>query len=191
MNKKQIKDLKTILRSFELNGLVFSNIKQSLEKEQFVLEERQSDYGFNNSGYRNNTLPEIDERIIEVSEEVEVLQQIEADINNLVDLMRQTLSKIETDQFNAGIQPIIRETARVNEQIKNMRDPLFNDIARNVVMSGTTSASAIQRRYAIGYNRVGRIMDQLEAAGIVGPETGGKPRDVLVDPMTLEEMLGG
>ena len=69
------------------------------------------------------------------------------------------------------------------------RDPLFDEIARLVVTSNTASTSSLQRRYSIGYNRAGKIMDQLEAAGIVGPSQGGKPRNVLVDPMTLESIL--
>ncbi|MDE7159512.1 MAG: DNA translocase FtsK [Muribaculaceae bacterium] len=71
------------------------------------------------------------------------------------------------------------------------RDPLFDECARVVVMSNTASTSSLQRRYAIGYNRAGKIMDQLEAAGIVGPSQGGKPRAVLVDQVTLESILGG
>lgn len=58
-----------------------------------------------------------------------------------------------------------------------------------MIQSNTASTSAIQRSYSIGYNRAGRIMDQLEAAGIVGPSTGGKPRSVLVDAMGLESIL--
>lgn len=69
------------------------------------------------------------------------------------------------------------------------RDPLFEEVAREVVNSNSASTSSVQRRYRIGYNRAGSIMDQLEAAGIVGPATGGKPRDVLVDPMSLEQIL--
>ncbi|MDE6740944.1 MAG: DNA translocase FtsK, partial [Muribaculaceae bacterium] len=68
-------------------------------------------------------------------------------------------------------------------------DPLLKDIARQVVSSGVASTSAVQRRYEIGYNRAGRIMDQLEALGVVGPATGGKPRNVLIDPMSLEDLL--
>lgn len=70
------------------------------------------------------------------------------------------------------------------------RDPLFNEVARLVVQSDMASTSSLQRRYNIGYNRAGRLMDQLEAAGIVGPATGGKPRKVLVSPIELEDMLG-
>lgn len=69
------------------------------------------------------------------------------------------------------------------------RDPLFDEVARLVVTSNTASTSSLQRRYSIGYNRAGKIMDQLEAAGVVGPAQGGKPRAVLVDPMTLESIL--
>lgn len=69
------------------------------------------------------------------------------------------------------------------------KDPLLEEVARQVVMSGTASTSAVQRRYEIGYNRAGRIMDQLEILGVVGPATGGKPRNVLVDMMSLEDIL--
>lgn len=69
------------------------------------------------------------------------------------------------------------------------RDALFDEIARLVVQGNTASTSNIQRKYSIGYNRAGKIMDQLEAAGIVGPAQGGKPRTVLVDPTQLEMML--
>lgn len=68
-------------------------------------------------------------------------------------------------------------------------DPLFEEAARFIVTSGTASTSSLQRRYSIGYNRAGKIMDQMEAAGIVGPSQGGKPRSVLVDSLTLERIL--
>lgn len=71
----------------------------------------------------------------------------------------------------------------------NDRDPLFEEIARLVVTSDTASTSSLQRRYNIGYNRAGRIMDQLEAAGIVGPAAGGKPRKVLMGPMDIDQMF--
>lgn len=69
------------------------------------------------------------------------------------------------------------------------RDPLFEEVARLIVNSNTASTSSLQRRYSIGYNRAGKIMDQLEAAGIVGPAQGGKARPVLVDPIALENMI--
>ncbi|MBO7317465.1 MAG: DNA translocase FtsK 4TM domain-containing protein [Bacteroidales bacterium] len=70
------------------------------------------------------------------------------------------------------------------------RDPLFEEAARIIVSSQQASTSSLQRHYSIGYNRAGRLMDQLEAAGIVGPAMGGKPREVLVmDIMQLENKL--
>lgn len=73
----------------------------------------------------------------------------------------------------------------------NDRDPLFEEAARFLVSAGdTASTSSLQRRYSIGYNRAGKLMDQLEAAGVVGPAYGSKPRKILVDPMTLDSMLG-
>ncbi|MBP5290083.1 MAG: DNA translocase FtsK [Paludibacteraceae bacterium] len=66
-------------------------------------------------------------------------------------------------------------------------DPMFRDIATYVVNSGQGSTSIIQRKFQIGYNRAGKISDQLEAAGIVGPNKGPKGRDVLIqDDMTLQ-----
>ena len=69
-------------------------------------------------------------------------------------------------------------------------DSLFEDAARLLVIHQQGSTSLIQRKFSIGYNRAGRLMDQLEKAGIVGPAMGSKPRDVLcVDEMALEEKL--
>jgi S-DNA-T family DNA segregation ATPase FtsK/SpoIIIE len=69
-------------------------------------------------------------------------------------------------------------------------DAMFEQCARMVVTSGSGSTSMLQRRFNLGYNRAGRIMDQLEAAGIVGPGTGGKPRDVMVHTEAeLEDVL--
>lgn len=71
------------------------------------------------------------------------------------------------------------------------RDPLFEEAARWIVANGdTASTSSLQRRYEIGYNRAGRIMDQMEAAGIVGPASGGKPRKVLMSPMDIDNIIG-
>ena len=59
-------------------------------------------------------------------------------------------------------------------------DPLYKDIVEFVVKTGKASASLLQRKYKLGYNRAARIMDLLEERGIVGPQNGSKPREVLV-----------
>ena len=70
------------------------------------------------------------------------------------------------------------------------RDALFEEAARLIVMHQQGSTSLIQRKLKLGYNRAGRLIDQLEAAGIVGPFEGSKAREVLVkDEMSLEQLL--
>jgi S-DNA-T family DNA segregation ATPase FtsK/SpoIIIE len=74
----------------------------------------------------------------------------------------------------------------------NDRDPLFEDAARIIVQTQSGSTSLLQRRMKLGYNRAGRLMDQLEAAGIVGPNQGSKVRDVMVKTdAELQEYLNG
>lgn len=69
-------------------------------------------------------------------------------------------------------------------------DPFFEEAAHAIVISQQGSTSMIQRRFSIGYNRAGRLMDQLESAGIVGAQQGSKPREVLIaDENTLNELL--
>ncbi len=69
------------------------------------------------------------------------------------------------------------------------RDPLFVESGRLVIETNMGSASNLQRKFNIGYPRAGKIMDQLEIAGVVGPPQGGKPRQVLMDMMAFEEYL--
>ena len=78
----------------------------------------------------------------------------------------------------------------VNDVDMTHLDPMFEDAARLIVQSQEGSTSLIQRKFAIGYNRAGRLMDQLEKAGIVGEAQGSKPRDVLImDDTSLENLL--
>jgi len=69
-------------------------------------------------------------------------------------------------------------------------DPLFEDAARLIVVNQSGSTSLIQRKFAIGYNRAGRLMDQLERAGVVGAAMGSKPREVMIqDEVSLNNLL--
>lgn len=73
--------------------------------------------------------------------------------------------------------------------MKNI-DPLFPDAANLAVLSGSLSTTQLQRKMSLGFARAGKIMDQLEAAGVVGPSNGSKPREVLVpDLATLQGIL--
>lgn len=71
-------------------------------------------------------------------------------------------------------------------------DPLFEDAARLIVLNQSGSTSLIQRKFSIGYNRAGRLMDQMEKAGVVGAAMGSKPREVLIqDESSLDNLLSG
>ena len=77
----------------------------------------------------------------------------------------------------------------IEGEAKNL-DPYFDDAAHAIVISQQGSTSMIQRRFSIGYNRAGRLMDQLEKAGIVGAAQGSKPREVLLqDESSLNVLL--
>ena len=62
----------------------------------------------------------------------------------------------------------------------NDEDPLYNDVVQFVIENQKASASLLQRRFKLGYNRAARLVDMLEERGIVGPANGAKPREVLV-----------
>ena len=74
--------------------------------------------------------------------------------------------------------------------VRTVRDDLFKEAARLIVREQSGSTSLIQRKLNLGYNRAGRIMDQLEDAGIVGPSEGSKPRQVRITSLeSLDELL--
>jgi DNA segregation ATPase FtsK/SpoIIIE, S-DNA-T family len=79
--------------------------------------------------------------------------------------------------------------ASIQEIDLKKRDNMFNEAARLVVMHQQGSTSLIQRKMSIGYNRAGRIIDQLEAARIVGPFEGSKARDVLISDLSILEQI--
>lgn len=88
----------------------------------------------------------------------------------------------EGGDAEGGLRPGEVDTSRL--------DPMFADVARFVVSQQQGSTSVIQRKFNIGYNRAGRLSDQLEATGIVGPNNGPKGRAVLVqDEMTLADIF--
>ena len=73
--------------------------------------------------------------------------------------------------------------------MKNL-DERFEEAARMIVINQRGSTSDLQRRLGMGYAKAGRVMDQLEAAGVVGPQSGSKPREVLIGSLDeLEKVL--
>lgn len=82
------------------------------------------------------------------------------------------LTSVAKEQGNAG--------GSVREVEEEYDDPLYNDIVEFVITQGKASASLLQRRFKLGYNRAARIVDLLEERGIIGPQNGSKPREVLV-----------
>ena len=96
-----------------------------------------------------------------------------------------------TTSASAPISPENNTSIDTIEQGLSTRDPLFDKCAQWVVTNDNVTASALQRRFQIGYNRANRILDQMERAGIVGPHLGSKPRQVLVSASALDEHLRG
>jgi S-DNA-T family DNA segregation ATPase FtsK/SpoIIIE len=91
-----------------------------------------------------------------------------------------------------GLPEYVDESDEGGEFNSDEKDDLFEESARIIVETQQGSASLLQRRLSIGYNRAGRIVDQLHAAGIIGPNNGSKVREVMIkDPMSLEEKLRG
>ncbi len=88
------------------------------------------------------------------------------------------------------LQTVDEDTGESPEIDLRKRDDLFEEAARLVVLHQQGSTSLIQRKLALGYNRAGRIVDQLEAAGVLGPPEGSKPRQVIPkDDFSLEQIL--
>ncbi|MEA1886629.1 MAG: DNA translocase FtsK [Bacteroidota bacterium] len=129
-------------------------------------------------------------------------------IYNGTELMRAQCAFIDTPELNritefiasqqgyteAYILPEYESDSDDNFQEVDLRkrDSLFDEAARLVVQTQQGSTSLIQRKMSLGYNRAGRIVDQLEAAGILGPYEGSKAREVLITDMaSLEQILRG
>ena len=87
----------------------------------------------------------------------------------------------------------LKEDINLSSEISiDQRDSMFNEAARVIVTNQQGSASLLQRKLKLGYNRAGRLIDQMEDAGIVGPFEGSKPRQVLISDLnSLESLLSG
>lgn len=104
------------------------------------------------------------------------------------EMKKQSISKIANIDVSKPISANNRRNEAVHWMLESY-DPLFTDAARIVVDKEKASIGMLQRYLKIGFNRAARIMDELEAEGIVGPEMGTKPRDVLMTPEEFETLL--
>lgn len=112
----------------------------------------------------------------------------ESEIKKVVD---HTISqqKASFDQNFMNLENVdaeIKENTISNDK-EEYDDPLYNDIVEFVITQGKASASLLQRRFKLGYNRAARIVDLLEERGIIGPQNGSKPREVLVKLESQDE----
>lgn len=98
-------------------------------------------------------------------------------------------------QYNPNIQEKMEQSENISMSVSDASNPvdekdvLFKDVGRFLLESEKGSIGAIQRKFKVGFNRAARIMDQLEEAGLVGPEEGTKPRKVLMTPEEFEQYL--
>lgn len=97
----------------------------------------------------------------------------------------------ETPVYNDKVTEIIEsEPEAAEENTKPDRDEYFQEAGRFVIESERAAAGQLQRRFSIGFNRAGRIIDQLHKAGVVGPAVGTKPRQVMMTMEEFEQYLG-
>ena len=97
--------------------------------------------------------------------------------------------QVETTEYNEDVLSRI-ERSNVQDSADDA-DELLPDAIELVVSSGQASVSMLQRRFRIGYNRAARIVDMMEARGIIGPQDGSRPRQVLLTPEELDEIQNG
>lgn len=98
-------------------------------------------------------------------------------LNNVVINLNKEIRELKHDFNKYILQPI--------SYIKNIsdidyNDPLYDDVVSFAIKNGVISASLIQRKYRLGYNRAARLIDMLEKRGVIGPQIGSKPREILI-----------
>ena len=110
------------------------------------------------------------------------------EVSKVVDFLKDNNDKPE---YNDKVTQVVEDEARETEkEQKPDRDEYFEEAGRFVIDSDRAAAGQLQRRFSIGFNRAGRIIDQLHKAGVVGPAEGTKPRKILMSRNEFEMMLG-
>ena len=109
------------------------------------------------------------------------------EVENIVDFLKQQNKETE---YNEKVMDEISSSVKSGGG-EGEHDEFFDSAIELVVSKEKASVSMLQRQFRIGYNRAARLMDELEDAGIVGPEDGSKPRKVLMSPSELESYKSG
>ena len=110
------------------------------------------------------------------------------EVSKVVDFLKDNNDR---PQYNDNVTQVIEEDSKESEKdAKPDRDEYFEEAGRFVIDSDRAAAGQLQRRFSIGFNRAGRIIDQLHKAGVVGPAEGTKPRKILMSKNEFEMMLG-
>ena len=114
------------------------------------------------------------------------------EVSDVVDFL---CNNNETPEYNHAVTEIVEvqqeEAPAVEKKPQDDRDDYFEDAGRFVIEAERAAAGQLQRHFSIGFNRAGRIIDQLHKAGVVGPAEGTKPRKVLMTKEEFEQMLHG
>ena len=112
----------------------------------------------------------------------------EEEVQRVVDYtIKQQKAKYDENFTNLTSAAQASSSSSYDSKDDQYDDPLYNEVVDFVIKSGKTSASLLQRKYRLGYNRAARLIDLLEERGIVGPPNGSKPREVLVKYDNNEE----
>jgi S-DNA-T family DNA segregation ATPase FtsK/SpoIIIE len=116
------------------------------------------------------------------------------EVSNVVDFIKESYGQASYDSSVEEKMSRISEStgsasSAASEGAGGGRDDYFVDAAKLLMDKDKASIGMLQRYFKIGFNRAARIMDQLEEAGVVGPEEGTKPRQILMNPETFEALL--
>jgi len=123
---------------------------------------------------------------ITLEQAIELYKKYETDKEEKSDFLDECYMLIERYNYNRyKLEQSIKEKIVIEEETQP-KDVLYDEILEYAARLGQISASIIQRKYSIGYNRAARIIDSFEERGIVGPAKGSKPREVLIKPEDIE-----
>ena len=143
----------------------------------------------NNIESLKNEINKLNTLISLLSKEFKNLKDLNyQDISNYISLKEQDLknvqlvlkAKYDANFMNLDDKDQEIKANTISHEKEEYDDPLYNEIVEFVITTGKASSSLLQRKFKLGYNRAARIVDLLEERGIIGPQNGSKPREVLI-----------